>query len=221
MEMHLVKRFTDIWKSKEPEESLVSKIKNVTKPADNNLKDQITQVTQRLDIQTKMLDNAVLRFRDRDKEIFNRIIKAMAQRETARANILATELSEVRKVEKMLSNASLALQSVSMRLNTVSELGDIVTVLSPAKNLLANIRTEMCSIMPEASQELGNIGNLLSDIVTSTNQNNDMPVNTIMASADALQILEEAETAAENRLREQLPDAATEGHMPKRTCLEV
>jgi division protein CdvB (Snf7/Vps24/ESCRT-III family) len=219
--MHLVKRFTDIWKSKEPEESLVSKIKNVTKPADNNLKDQITQVTQRLDIQTKMLDNAVLRFRDRDKEIFNRIIKAMAQRETARANILATELSEVRKVEKMLSNASLALQSVSMRLNTVSELGDIVTVLSPAKNLLANIRTEMCSIMPEASQELGNIGNLLSDIVTSTNQNNDMPVNTIMASADALQILEEAETAAENRLREQLPDAATEGHMPKRTCLEV
>lgn len=217
----MVKRFTDIWKSKEPEESLVSKIKNVTKPADNNLKDQITQVTQRLDIQTKMLDNAVLRFRDRDKEIFNRIIKAMAQRETARANILATELSEVRKVEKMLSNASLALQSVSMRLNTVSELGDIVTVLSPAKNLLANIRTEMCSIMPEASQELGNIGNLLSDIVTSTNQNNDMPVNTIMASADALQILEEAETAAENRLREQLPDAATEGHMPKRTCLEV
>jgi division protein CdvB (Snf7/Vps24/ESCRT-III family) len=220
-EIRLVKRFTDIWKSKESDQSLVSKIKNVTKPEDNNLKDQITAVTQRLDVQTKLLDNAVVRFQNRDKEIFNRIIKAMSQRETARANILATELSEIRKVEKMLSHASLALQSVSMRLSTVSELGDVVTVLSPAKNLLANIRADMCSIMPEASQELGNIGDLLADIVTSTNQNNDMPVNNIMASADALQILEEAEIAVESRLREQLPDAATENNIPKRTSLEA
>jgi len=217
----LVKRFTDIWKNKESEPSLVSKIKSVNKPAENNLKDQIAEVTQRIDMQTRTLDNAVARFQTRDKEIFNRIIKAMSQRETARANILATELSEIRKVQKMLSNASLALQSVSMRLSTVSELGDIVSVLSPAKNLLANIRTEMCSIMPEASQELGNIGDLLADIVTSTNQNSDIPVNTIMANADALQILEEAEVAAESRLRDQLPDTHIENAIPKRTYLEA
>ncbi|MDR0492113.1 MAG: hypothetical protein LBH74_00520 [Nitrososphaerota archaeon] len=185
------------------------------------MKDQIAEVTQRIDMQTRTLDNAVARFQTRDKEIFNRIIKAMSQRETARANILATELSEIRKVQKMLSNASLALQSVSMRLSTVSELGDIVSVLSPAKNLLANIRTEMCSIMPEASQELGNIGDLLADIVTSTNQNSDIPVNTIMANADALQILEEAEVAAESRLRDQLPDTHIENAIPKRTYLEA
>src|SRR5665811_667755 len=112
------------------------------------------------------------------------------ERDTARANILATELGEIRKVEKMLSHASLALQSVSMRLNTVSEMGDVVSVLSPAKSMLNNIRSEMCSILPEASQELGNIGNLLSDIVTTTNQSNDIPENTIMASADAMAILE-------------------------------
>jgi division protein CdvB (Snf7/Vps24/ESCRT-III family) len=221
LEIYLVKRFTDIWKNKESEPSLVSKIKSVNKPAENNLKDQIAEVTQRIDMQTRTLDNAVARFQTRDKEIFNRIIKAMSQRETARANILATELSEIRKVQKMLSNASLALQSVSMRLSTVSELGDIVSVLSPAKNLLANIRTEMCSIMPEASQELGNIGDLLADIVTSTNQNSDIPVNTIMANADALQILEEAEVAAESRLRDQLPDTHIENAIPKRTYLEA
>jgi division protein CdvB (Snf7/Vps24/ESCRT-III family) len=217
----LVRRFTDRWKPKESDDtSLVSKIKNAAKPADN-IKEQITLVTQRLDAQTRMLDNAVLRFQNRDAEIFNRIVKAMAQRDTARANILATELSEIRKVEKMLSHASLALQSVSMRLSTVSELGDIVTVLSPAKNLLANIRTDMCSIMPEASQELGNIGNLLSEIVTTTNQDTDAPVNTIMASADALQILEEAEVAAESQLKERLPEVNAENNIQKRTSLEA
>jgi division protein CdvB (Snf7/Vps24/ESCRT-III family) len=217
----LVRGFTDRWKPKETEEqSLVSKIKNVGQPS-VNLKDQITMVTQRLDIQTKTLDAAVLRFQNRDAEVFNRIVKAMSQRDQARANILATELSEIRKVEKMLSHASLALQSVSMRLSTVSELGDVVAVLSPAKSLLNNVKTEMCSIMPEASQELGNIGNLLSEIVTTTNQSNDMPTNTVMASADALQILEEAEVAAESRLKDRLPEIGFEHNVQKKTSLEA
>lgn len=178
-------------------------------------------VTQRLDVQTKSLDAAVVRFQNRDAEIFNRIVKAMAQRDQARANILATELSEIRKVEKMLSHASLALQSVSMRLSTVSELGDVVAVLSPAKSLLNNVRSEMCSIMPEASQELGNIGNLLSDIVGSTNQSQDLQVNTVMASAEALQILEEAEVAAESRLKDRLPEVDAETYVPKKTSIQA
>lgn len=218
----MVKGFTNRWKDKEKNESsLVSKIKNVGQPT-VSLKDQIIAVTQRLEIQTKSLDTAVLRFKNRDKEIFQRIVKAMSQHEEARANILATELAEIRKVEKMLSHASLALQSVSMRLSTVSELGDVVAVLSPAKNLLNNVRTEMCGIFPEASQELGNIGNLLSEICVTTNQSNDIPVNNIMASADALSILEEAEAAAEIKLKDRLPEAlSTENTPPRRTSLKA
>ncbi len=213
-------RFINRWKEKEETPSVVSKIRNIAKPQEN-LKDQISMVTQRLDTQTKSLDAAVYRFEMRDKEIFQRVVKAMTERDTARANILATELGEIRKVEKMLSHASLALQSVSMRLSTVSEMGDLVTILSPAKGMLNSIRSEMCSILPEASMELGNIGNLLSDITTTTNQGSDEPVNTIMASADALQILEEAEVAAENRLREKIPEAANEAAINKRTGLEA
>jgi division protein CdvB (Snf7/Vps24/ESCRT-III family) len=213
-------RFTSKWTAKEKEPSVASRIKNIAKPQEN-LKEQIGMVTQRLDAQTRALDVAVQRFEARDKDIFGRVVKAMTERDNARANILATELGEIRRVEKMLSHASLALQSVSMRLSTVSEIGDVVAVLSPAKSLLNNVRAEMCSILPEASQELGNIGGLLSDIVTSTNQGTDMPVNTIVASADALQILEEAEVAAESRLREKIPDVGTGIASNKRTSLEA
>jgi hypothetical protein len=89
----LVKGFTSRWKEKEPkDQSLVSKIKNVGQPT-VGLKEQIATVTQRLDAQTRNLDAAVVRFQNRDKEIFGRIMKAMAQRDQARANILATELA--------------------------------------------------------------------------------------------------------------------------------
>ena len=216
----MVNHFIDRWTKKESEPSLASKIKNVAKPT-QDLKEQIGVVIQRLDFQTQSLDRAVKRFEIRDAEIFQRIVKAMTERDTARANIFATELGEIRKVEKMLSHASLALQSVSMRLSTVSEMGEVVAVLSPAKNMLNNIRSEMCSILPEASQELGNIGNLLSDIVTTTHQGNDMPENTIMASADAMSILEEAEVAAEKRLGEKFPEVDSGIVVNKRTSIEV
>ena len=213
-------RFTSRWTEKEKEPSVASKIKNIAKPQEN-LKDQIATVTQRLDAQTRSLDAAVQRFDLRDRDIFQRVVKAMTERDTARANILATERGEIRKVKKMLSHASLALQSVSMRLSTVSEMGDVVAVLSPAKSMLNSVRSEMCSILPEASMELGNIGNLLSDIVTTTNQGSDIPENTIMASADALQILEEAECAAESRLREKITDVSNGVASHKRTSLKA
>jgi len=199
----LVKRFR--WKNKEPSASAVFKIKNGGKSADG-WKQQITAVTQRIDVQTRSLDEAVGRFQRRDAGIFSRVVKALEDRDEARANILSTELSEIRKVEKMLTHASLALQSVSMRLSTVSEMGDIVAALSPARSVLNDIRSEMTTVLPEAGQELGCIGDLLSDIVATTNHSGSMPVDVGKATPEAMAILEEAEVAAEKRLEDKLPN---------------
>ncbi len=216
----MVNRFVDRWKEKEKQPSIASKIKNIGKPSES-LKQQINVVTQRINVQTRKLDTAVKRFESRDAELFKRVLKALSERDTARANVFASELSEVRKVEKMLMHASLALESVSMRLNTVSELGDLVTVLAPAASVLNNIRSGMSTVFPEASQELENIGGLLSEIVTTTNQSTGMPMNVNTANAEAEKILEEAELAAEKRIRDQFPDVAAGAAMRERTSVEA
>ncbi len=217
----MVKKFFDRWKDKEKEQpSLSSKIKSIGKPSEN-VKDQISMVIQRLDVQTKKLDIAVKRFENRDAALFTCVVKAISDRDKARANILASELWEIRKVEKMLMQESLALESVSMRLSTVSEMGDLVTVLAPAASVLNNIRSGMSTVLPEASQELESIGNLLTDIVTSTNQSTETPVNIGRVNEDAEKILEEAELAAEKRLSEQFPEAATGVAMSKKTSIEA
>jgi division protein CdvB (Snf7/Vps24/ESCRT-III family) len=216
----LVNHFVDRWKEKEKQPSIASKIKNIGKPSES-LKQQINVVTQRINVQTRKLDTAVKRFESRDAELFKRVVKALSERDTARANVFASELSEVRKVEKMLMHASLALESVSMRLNTVSELGDLVTVLAPAASVLNNIRSGMSAVFPEASQELENIGGLLSEIVTTTNQSTGMPMNVNTANLEAEKILEEAELAAEKKLRNQFPDVADGAAVHERTSVEA
>jgi division protein CdvB (Snf7/Vps24/ESCRT-III family) len=213
-------RFVDRWKKKEEQPTLVSKVKSVVKPQEN-LKEQIALVIQRIDVQTRTLDAAVQRFQSRDADIFSRVVKAFSQRDEARANILATELAEIRKIEKMLTNASLAMQSVSMRLNTVSEMGDLVAVLSPAKSVINSVRSGMCDILPEASNELGNIGNLLNDIVGTTCQTSDIPVNSTRIDPEAEAILKEAEMITERKLKQQLPEITENNAKERLTGIEA
>ncbi len=217
----MVKKFFDRWKDKDRKQpSLSSKIKSIVKPSEN-VKDQISLVIQRLDVQTKKLEIAVKRFENRDAALFQCVVKALSDRDKARANILASELWEIRKVEKMLMQESLALESVSMRLSTVSEIGDLVTVLAPAASVLNNIRSGMSTILPEAGQELESIGSLLTDIVVSTNQSTETPMNIERVNEEAEKILAEAELAAENRLKEQFPEEATGVAISKKTIIEA
>jgi len=210
----LPERFIDRWKEKENQPSLTDRIKRVTKPS-RSLKRQITLVIRRIDIQVQKLDNASKRFEKRDATLFKRIVKSLSKRDVPRANVLASELAEIRKVEKMLMHAKLALESVSMRLNTVSELGDIITVIAPAASVLNNIRLGMAGVFPEANRELENIGGLLTDIVSSTNQTSGLSMNVETANAEAEKILKEAEIAAEERIRKQLPEVTTEVSVEK------
>ncbi|MCW3996930.1 MAG: hypothetical protein NWE98_12380 [Candidatus Bathyarchaeota archaeon] len=213
-------RFIERWTTKEKDASVASKIKSIGRP-EGDLKGQISLVTQRLNLQIRSLDAAVQRFEVREKDIFQRTVAALSNRDQARANILATELGELRKVKRMLMQASLAMESVVMRLNTVTEMGDLVTILAPAASVLNKVRSGMSGIMPEACQELGNIGGLLGEIVTSTNQSTEISMNTRTVNAEAEQILEEAMAAAEKRLDETLPEVGIGVVARKRTSLQA
>lgn len=218
----MVDSFADRWKEngKSQQPSFLSKIKDAGKPS-VGLKKQINTVLQRIEVQKNKLNNAQSRFEKRDATLFKRTVKALAERDNMRANVLAGELAEIRKVEKMLMHASLALESVSLRLNTVSELGDIVTVIAPAAGVLNNIRTGMSGIFPEAGRELENIGTLLTDIVSTTHQDTGVPLNIGTASLEAEKILEEAETAAEQKLRQQLPEISAAASPQAKTSVET
>lgn len=216
----MVDRFVDRWKEKPQQSSFVSKIKNMGQSS-QGLKQQINTVIQRIEIQKHKLNDALSRFEKRDAALFERTVAALSERDTLRANVLAGELAEIRKVEKMLMHASLALESVSLRLSTVSELGDIVTVIAPAANVLNNIRSGMTGVLPEAGLELENIGTLLTEIVSSTNQDTGTPVNIGTASLEAQKILQEAETAAEKKLKKQLPEVSSAGAMQEKTSVET
>ena len=200
--------FINNWNRRKKGSSFLSKLKDSKK--NQGLKQQIYTVIQRIEGQKNKLNNASKRFEQRDSTLFKRITKALSERDIMRANVLASELAEIRKVEKMLLHAGLALESVSIRLNTVSELGEVLTVLAPAAGVLNSIRSGMSGIFPEAGREIENIGTLLTDIVNTTNQDVGRPVDIKTASMEATKILKDAEKAASKKLQKQLPQVSNE-----------
>ncbi len=198
-------RFSKKWETRREEQPFTSKLKEAVRPP-GPLKPRLDFAVRRIELQVQKLDQATERFGARDKTIFARIVDAYTKHDTARANVFANELAEIRKMEKLIINARLALEQIVLRLRTVSELGDVVSTLGPAVSVLRSVRTGLVSVFPEAENELGEIGNMLSGIMIEAGQSQGMTLSFDTVNEDASKILTEASTVAEQRIKEKFPD---------------
>ena len=170
------------------------------------LKPRLDLAVRGIEIQIQRLDKASDRFSERDKSIFARIVNAYSKHDMPRANVFANELAEIRKMERMIMHARLALEQIVLRLKTVSELGDVVTTLAPAISVLRSVRNGMSTVFPEAERELGQIGNLLSGIVFDAGQSSGLSIDFESANEDAQKIMNEAATVAEQKIKDKFPE---------------
>jgi len=205
----LPEEFVRRWQEREAETPFYTKIKEAVRPP-GSLKSRLNSAIKRVELQIQRLEKATNRFSKRDKSLFARIVKAYSKREILRANVFANELAEIRKMEKMTIQARLALEQIVLRLTTVSELGDVLSMLAPTVSVLRNVRRGLVGVLPEAERELGQIGDLLDGIIVDVGQSTGLNINTEATSEDAKKILDEAATVAEQKIKEQLPEIPSE-----------
>ena len=197
-------KFTKKWGKGYKEPAIKERIKEAVRSPEP-LKPRLDLAVRHIELQIQKLDKATNRLTERDKAIFDRIVKAYSKHDMPRANVFANELAGIRKMEKMIMHSRLALEQIALRLSTVSELGDVVTTLGPAVGVLRSVRDGMSAIFPEAERELGQIGNLLGGMITDVGQNTGVSIDFETANDDAQNILDEAATVAEHKINEKFP----------------
>ena len=107
----------------------------------------------------------------------------------------------------MISNAKLSMEQIQIRLNTVSELGDVVVTLSPCMSLIKGLSTSLGGMMPTVSESMQDLSTMLGDIVTGSSITHDGTLGQIDATnSDATSILEEAQAIVEGNTRQIMPD---------------
>ncbi|MGD1054513.1 MAG: Snf7 family protein [Nitrososphaerales archaeon] len=197
--------FADSWERKDQGPGLMDRLRD-TMRTPTPLKSQIEEANRQIRLLIAQLDNTVNRIRQRDSTIFKGVVASLAKHDTQHAAVYANELTEVRKMGKMVTQAQLALEQISLRLGTITDIGDIATTLAPAVSVIRNMKDDLRSIFPEADREIGEISGLLSSVLIDASATGGLSLNFDVANEDARKVLDEAAVVAEQRMEESFPE---------------
>ena len=186
--------------------SISQKVIDRVKP-DEPLKNKIDFAQKKLHFQISKLDGINQKLGKKHDVIFEKIVNAQRNNKNSYAQAYAGELAQVRKMKNMVSGAKLSMEQVKLRLDTVSELGDVVVTLSPCMSIIKGLAPSLNGIMPEANASMQDLSSILGDVMSGSSMGitNDMNVSQ-ETNADTLAILEEAHSVIAGQTKSSIPD---------------
>jgi len=191
-------------------ESLSQKVLGKVLP-ETPVKNKIDDAQKKLELQIVKLGTINEKLQRKNDLVFQKIVAAQKENNHAYAKAYAIELQEIRKMNNMVSNAKLSMEQIQIRLNTVSELGDVIVTLSPCMSIIKGLGISLGGIMPQANSSMQDLSKVLGDVLNGSKMANEE--NTMLArpeNADTVAILEEATAVIEGQTKENIPEIPSE-----------
>ena len=201
-----IMNFVNKWNQQK--DSISQKVIDKVKP-DTPLKPKIDEAQKRLQLLIIKLDSITKKLQEKDNFIFKKVVEAVKLQNNPYSKAYATELHEIRKMNKMVTSAKLAMEQIQLRLNTISELGDVVVTLSPCMSIIKGLSAGLGGLMPEANSSMQDLSNILGDIMAGASVNGNANIAIDTSNADTTTILEEAHAVLEGQVRQTIPDLPT------------
>jgi len=167
------------------------------------LKPRIQQSVGKLNQTISKIDYMHKKLQEKDAKLFNRIVDAQQRHDKTTGKVLANELAEVRKNERMLGNLKLSLDQVQLRLSTMNELGDAMVTLGPVIATMRSIGPALSRFIPQAGAEFEMMSGLLGGMMTDSFGGSFELDSSSNEETDS--ILREAAAVAGNRIGEKFP----------------
>lgn len=193
------------WNRSKNGPNLSQKVLDKVKP-ETPLKNKIELAQNKLNLQITKLDSIHGKLQKKHDYVFKKIIDAQKTNNNAYAKVYAAELIEIRKMNNMVGGAKLAMEQIQLRLNTVSELGDVVVTLSPCMSVIKGLSTSLGGVMPEANASMQDLSKMLGDVLSGSAVAGHDVISTDESSAETMAILEQAHAVIEGQTKESLPD---------------
>ncbi|HXX05649.1 MAG TPA: Snf7 family protein [Candidatus Bathyarchaeia archaeon] len=198
---------------------LTEKLRETVKPQ-GALKPRIESAVNKLQGQISKMDSMLTKLRERDAQLFKRIVAAMQHHDAAASRVLSNELAEIRKVTKMLGNARMALEQVQLRLTTIHDLGDAMVAIAPAMSTMKGLKSSLGRFMPEADSELNAMTSTLNGLMMDSLAGDGFNVDTDASSEETDKILQEASAVAEQQIGDRFPSVPSPSGVSSQSTYE-
>src|SRR5271167_2512561 len=158
-------KFEKNWKPSSNEGTFAQRTKEAVR-GQQPIKPQIQKATSQLNQEVNRLDRAPSRIKQEEEAIFKKTVTAVQQHDEQTSKAYSNELAEVKKMTKIVTQSKIALEQITTRLQTVTDMGDFAATLGPAIGVIRNIRSTLGTAMPDAQSALGDIGASLSGLMS-------------------------------------------------------
>ena len=140
-----------------------------------------------------------------DSSFSSKIAQNIKSGNNIRANVIANELSAVRRLRKNTQNASLALEVVAMRFTTITEFSTMMDTINPTIDMLTDIQKNLSKAVPSATNVLSQVHTISTDVLINSTINTESKIGSVV-DKDALSILNDVQNSLEDEAKEKLPE---------------
>jgi division protein CdvB (Snf7/Vps24/ESCRT-III family) len=170
------------------------------------MKKRLSECLFKLKVQTRKLERTSYHMQQRDQALYGKCILAVQSKNTELASMYANECAELRKMAKVVLHSQLALEQVTLRLETVNEFGQVAYTMLPVAAVVKTLKSQLEGVMPEVSMELSQVNETLEGLATEVGETTETSFDLSASSEESQKILSEANFVAEQKMKERFPE---------------
>ena len=175
---------------------------------EENVKPKIASTIKEIELHRKELEILRGRLDQRRRSLFDTTVKAMIAKDKSKAAVYANEWAELRKVGKVVYASELALTQVVLRLESIVDVGDVMSHMSMAFKVLRKVNKTVQGLVPSLDQASDDISNTLTE--TMAEMSNVSPAISLNINTESgAELVEQARLFAEERAEEMKKNIVT------------
>ncbi|HYC11166.1 MAG TPA: Snf7 family protein [Nitrososphaerales archaeon] len=165
------------------------------------MKPKISSTIKEIELHRRELENLRGKLDQRRKSLFDTTVRAMMAKDKSKAAVYANEWAELRKVGKVVYASELALTQVVLRLESIVDVGDVMSHMTMAFKVLRKVNKTVQGLVPSLDQASDEISTALTE--TMAEMGNVSPaINLNIKTESGEELVEQARKLAEERAEE-------------------
>lgn len=167
----------------------------------DDIKPKISSTIKEIELHRRELENLHVKLDQRRKSLFETTVKAMMAKDRSKAAVYANEWAELRKVGKVVYASELALTQVVLRLESIVDVGDVMSHMTTAFRVLRKVNKTVQGLVPSLDQASDEISSALTE--TMAEMGNVSPtIHLDIPTESGEELVEQARKLAEERAEE-------------------
>ncbi|MFQ6134483.1 MAG: hypothetical protein ACE5KU_01545, partial [Nitrososphaerales archaeon] len=112
------------------------------------MKKKLISAAKRIERHRHEVATLRLRLESRRQSLFEQVVRAIERRDDSRASVYAVELSEVKKVLRVVRVSELALTQIIVRFESIRDVGDVFANMNEAFKVMKSISKSVSGVVP-------------------------------------------------------------------------